>query len=65
MLELIRESRVIDFAYIYSNNTACCRALSELLSQKSKNYASYYAGKESAAKVRIEELTAFFEKMAD
>ncbi|MBQ7337392.1 MAG: hypothetical protein IJW40_02950 [Clostridia bacterium] len=65
MLEIIRESRVIDFAYVYSNNTACCRALYELLTKQSKDYASYYAGKASSAETRIEELTDYFTDMAD
>ena len=65
MLELIRESRVIDFAYIYSDNTACTRALNSLLKDKSHDYASFYASKEPSALKRIEELTKFFEAMAD
>lgn len=64
MLEIIRESRVIDFAYIYSNDTACTRALYSLLKDQSKDYASFYQGKESSAITRIEELEAAFAEMA-
>ncbi|MBQ7337393.1 MAG: hypothetical protein IJW40_02955 [Clostridia bacterium] len=65
MLEIIRESRVIDFAYIYSNDTACTRALYSLLKDKNHDYASFYASKAPAAESRIEELTAYFTQMAD
>ena len=65
MLEIIREGRIIDFAYIYSNDTACTRALYSLLKDKKHDYASFYASKEPAAEKRIEDLTAAFEKMAD
>ncbi len=64
MLEIIRESRVIDFAYIYSNDTACTRALYSLLKDKSKDYASFYQSKESAANTRIDELETKFAEMA-
>lgn len=64
MLELIRASRIIDFAYIYSNDTACTRALYTLLDKQSKDYASFYQGKESAANARIEELETKFADMA-
>jgi hypothetical protein len=36
-----------------------------LLKTKSHDYASFYAGKEPSALKRIEELTKFFEAMAD
>ena len=65
MLEIIREARVFDFAYVYSNDTACTRALYALLKTKSHDYASFYAEKEPSALKRIEELTKFFEAMAD
>ena len=65
MLEIIREGRVIDFAYIYSNDTACTRALYSLLKDKKRDYASFYAAKEASALTRIAELTTFFENMAD
>jgi hypothetical protein len=65
MLEIIREGRIIDFAYIYSNDTACTRALYSLLKDKKHDYASFYASKETPANTRIEELIAAFEKMAD
>lgn len=65
MLEIIREGRIIDFAYIYSNDTACTRALYALLKDKKHDYASFYASKETPANTRIEELIAAFEKMAD
>jgi hypothetical protein len=64
MLEIIREGRIIDFAYIYSNDTACTRAIYSLLKDKKHDYASFYQSKESAALARIEELTKSFEKMA-
>ena len=65
MLEIIREGRIIDFAYIYSNDTACTRALYSLLKDKKHDYASFYASKEPAAEKRIEDLTAAFEDMLD
>lgn len=66
MLEIIRDSRVIDFAYIFSNDKACTRALYQLLTKKqSKDYASYYKENESAANARIEELVSFYSSMAD
>ncbi len=64
MLEIIREARVFDFAYVYSNDTACTRALYALLKTKSHDYASFYKSKEPSALARIDELTAFFEDMA-
>ena len=63
MLELIRESAVIDFAYTYGTYAFCARGLYDLVLKKNTDYASYHASRLKNAEQRIEELTAFFEDM--
>ena len=63
MLEIIREARVFDFAYVYCNDKACTRGLYHLLSKKSFDYGSYYKEQEPPSQTRIEELEEFFGKM--
>jgi hypothetical protein len=63
MLDIIRESAVIDFAYTYGSYAFCTRGLYDLIQAKSTDYASYYASRLPNAEQRIEELTTFFENM--
>ncbi len=65
MLEIIRNAAVIDFAYIYSNDTAGSRALAKLVAKKNKDYASFIKQLESSAYERIDLLTEWFASMAD
>jgi hypothetical protein len=64
MLELIRESAVIDLAYTYGSYAFCTRVLYDLVMNKNTDFASYYASRLINAEQRIEELTTFFEDMS-
>ena len=65
MLEIIREARVIDFAYVYGNDMCCSRGLYSRIKDQSRDYASYVEGLRSAGEARLEELTTVFTEMAD
>ena len=68
MVDLIKQSMVLDFAYVYGADKWRSRSLYALLSNKngngaSKDYASYYAGMLPDAEARVETVTAKFEEM--
>jgi hypothetical protein len=65
MLEIIREARVIDFAYIYGNNQCCSRGLYDMIKDQKTDYASYVEGLRSPGEARLEMLAEIFSKLAD
>lgn len=68
MVDLIKQSMILDFAYVYGNDTKWwSRSLYHLLSGKdktaSKDYASYYQNILPEAEARVEAVTKAFEEM--
>ena len=68
MVDLIKQSMVLDFAYVYGADKWWSRSLYALLSNKngngaSKDYASYYASMLPDAEARVEMVTSKFEEM--
>ena len=69
MVDLIKQSMILDFAYVYGADKWWSRSLYALLSGKgqdaSKDYASYYAGMLPEAEARVDKVTAAFEEMLE
>ena len=65
MLEIIREARVIDFAYVYGNDKCCSRGLYSRIKDQNKDYASYVEGLRAAGEARLAELTEVFSSMGN
>lgn len=68
MVDIIKQSMVLDFAYAYGADKWWSRSLYALLSNKngngaSKDYASYYAQMLPDAEARVELVTTKFEEM--
>ena len=68
MVDIIKQSMVLDFAYVYGADKWWSRSLYALLSNKngegaSKDYASYYQEMLPKAEERAETVTARFEEM--
>ena len=61
MLELILAGRVYTFGYIYDGWKGMQWALTNLMSQKSKDFASYYQKNESAALAQIKNIMDAFD----
>ena len=68
MVDLIKQSMVLDFAYVYGADKWWSRSLYALLrdtnsSEHSKDYASYYEKMLPEAEARVELVTTKFEEM--
>jgi hypothetical protein len=67
MVDLIKQSMILDFAYVYGADKWWSRSLYHLLSGKdkdaSKDYASYYQSMLPEAEARVDRVTAAFEEM--
>jgi hypothetical protein len=67
MVDLIRETMILDFSYVYGADKWWSRSLYHLLSGKdkdaSKDYASYYQSMLPEAEARVDRVTAAFEEM--
>jgi ABC-type glycerol-3-phosphate transport system substrate-binding protein len=67
MVDLIKQSMILDFAYVYGGNTWWTDTLRDLIASTtpSKDYASYYQKKLSAAETRVTRVTEAFEEMLE
>ena len=67
MVDLIKQSMILDFAYVYGADKWWSRSLYHLLSGKdkdaSKDYASYYQSMLPEAEARVDKVTSAFEEM--
>jgi hypothetical protein len=68
MVDLIKQSKVLDFAYVYGADKWWSRSLYALLrdtdkQEHSKDYASYYERMLPEAEARVEFVTTKFEEM--
>ena len=67
MVDIIKQSMVLDFAYVYGGNTWWTDTFRDLIagSSPNKDYASYYQKKLPAAENRVNVVTQAFEKMLE
>ena len=69
MVDLIKQSMILDFAYVYGADNWWSRSLYHLLSGKgndpSTDYASYYADMLPKAEARVEKVTDAFREMLE
>ena len=65
MLDLILEGRVYTFGYIYDGWKGMQWALTNLMSSKSSDYASYYAKNESAAQKQLDSVIKAFDSVIE
>lgn len=65
MVDLIKQSMILDFTYVYGGNAWWTDTLRDLIASTSpnKDYASYYQKKLPAAESRVTKVTEAFEKM--
>ena len=69
MVDLIKQTMILDFSYVYGNDKWWSRSLYSMFNQNdtapNKDYASYYANMLSAAESRRDEIIAAFKDMAE
>ena len=67
MVDIIKQSMVLDFAYVYGGNTWWTDTFRDLIAgtAPNKDYASYYQKKLPAAENRVTIVTQAFEKMLE
>ena len=67
MVDLIKQSMILDFAYVYGGNQWFTDTMRDLLTGSSPNhdYASYYAKKLPNAEARVDVVTEKFEAMLE
>ena len=67
MVDLIKQSMILDFTYVYGGNRWWTDTLRDLIASASpnKDYASYYQQKLPAAEERVGKVTEAFEKMLE
>lgn len=69
MVDLIKQTMILDFSYVYGNDKWWSRSLYNMFNQNdtapNKDYASYYANMLSAAESRRDEIIAAFQDMAE
>ena len=65
MLDMIVDSRVFDFGYVYDNWKGVSFIFSSMMSEKTTDFASYYAKKSPAAEKYYEELFEYFDSLAN
>ncbi|MBR5445646.1 MAG: hypothetical protein IKV57_05965 [Clostridia bacterium] len=63
MLDLILDGRVYTFGYMYDNWKGMQWTLTNLMSQKSKDYASYYAKQLKSAEGQLKAIVESYEKI--
>ncbi len=63
MLDLILDGRVYTFGYMYDNWKGMQWTITNLMSQKSKDYASYYAKQLKSAETQLEAIIESYEKI--
>jgi hypothetical protein len=67
MVDLIKQSMILDFTYVYGGNAWWTDTLRDLIAgaEPNKDYASYYRMKLPAAESRVTKVTEAFEKMLE
>jgi len=67
MVDLIRQSMILDFAYVYGGNKWWTDTMRDLLtgSQPNSDYASYYQKALPGAEDRVDKVTEAFEEMLE
>ena len=65
MLDLILDGRVYTFGYIYDDWKGMQWTLTNLMSSKSKDYASYYASHTSSAEAQLQKVLAAYEAVEE
>jgi len=63
MLDLILDGRVYTFGYMYDNWKGMQWTITNLMSQKSKDYASYYAKQLKSAEAQLKAIMESYEKI--
>ncbi|MBQ8641352.1 MAG: hypothetical protein IJ480_03975 [Clostridia bacterium] len=65
MLDLILDGRVYTFGYMYDNWKGMQWTLTNLMSQKSKDYASYYAKQLKSAETQLKAIIESYQKIEE
>ncbi len=63
VLDLIIDSRIFDFGYIYDGWQGFGWMLHDLMAKGSKNFESYYAGKYPSARIHYKKIVKVFDKL--
>jgi hypothetical protein len=64
VMDIIRDGRVVDFGGVYDGWTGFAFAISDLIGQRSSDFASYFERREAPARRYFDRVTACFELIA-